>query len=166
MLQRIPFIITLLTMLTGVFIAILFGVNEDIFKGKIAKQLENNKKIQSIVDPVKKAKKIEKEKSKNWRYYQRFHFHATGIGAMSMVVVVYLYLLIAPGLLNTITSFLVSVGGFLYPFVWLFAAIWGPEIGRSVAKEKFAFFGYMGGLFLIGILITIVLSLLQFKERK
>ena len=53
---------------------------------------------------------------------------------------------------------MLSLGGLLYPYVWLFAALWGPEIGRGPAKEKFAFFGYMGGVFLLGTVLTFVLT--------
>lgn len=31
-----------------------------------------------------------------------------------------------PYLLRLISAYVVSIGGFLYPYVWLFAAIYGP----------------------------------------
>lgn len=40
-----PFVITLLGMFGGVFIAILFGVNEDFFKGAIKEGLKENPQI-------------------------------------------------------------------------------------------------------------------------
>jgi len=54
---------------------------------------------------------------------------------------------------------MVAIGGTLYPFVWLFAGIYGPEMGRSEAKEAFAFFGYMGGVFLLGGIYTTILTI-------
>jgi len=36
--------------------------------------------------------------------------------------------------------------------------MYGPEMGRHEAKETFAFFGYMGGVFLIGTLLILILS--------
>lgn len=54
---------------------------------------------------------------------------------------------------------LMSIGGLLYPFVWLFAGIYGPEMGRTEAKEAFAIFGYMGGLFLVGAIFTLILGI-------
>lgn len=146
-------------MIGGVFIAILFAVNEDMFIRRIHAGLEKNVKIQQISSAPEKAAKIASETEKNWRYYQRFHFHATGIGAMMMGLLLFLSSLNAPDWSVNVAKFMVSIGGFLYPFVWLFAGIYGPEMGRSEAKESFALFGYMGGVFLAGGIWTLWLGL-------
>lgn len=159
MIKKIPYTLAILSMVGGVFIAILFGINEDIFKNRILAGLEKNVKIQQMTNQAEKSAKISSEADKNWRYYQRFHFHATGIGAMMIGILLFLSHLQAPQTQKTIAAWLVSVGGFLYPFVWLFAAIYGPEMGRYEAKEAFAIFGYMGGLFLVGGVWTLILSL-------
>lgn len=156
---KIPFSLAILCIVGGVFISILFGLNEDMFINRIHNGLEKNVKIQQIVDVPTKAAKISSETEKNWRYYQRFHFHATGIGAMMMGLLLFLSQLNAPRRSVTVAAYMVSIGGFLYPFVWLFAGMYGPEMGRSEAKEAFAIFGYMGGLFLVGGLWTLFLSL-------
>jgi hypothetical protein len=155
MLTKTPFIIALLTLISGVVIAILFGANEDYFKNKIAQDLQQNEKILSIEDPNLRKEKVSSEKDKNWRYYQRFHFHATGIGAMSLGVLLLIFLINAPRNLKAATAYMISIGGFLYPFLWLFSAIYGPVIGRSEAKEAFSFFGYMGGVFLFGLFLAL-----------
>lgn len=159
MIKRIPFFLALLSIVGGVFISILFSVQEDMFKDRIAAGLEKNVKIQEIVDQAEKKEKIKSESEKNWRYYQRYHFHATGIGAMMMGILLFLSQLKAPARSRTIASFLIAVGGVLYPFVWLFAGLYGPEMGRNEAKEAFALFGYMGGLFLLGGAYSMFLSL-------
>lgn len=167
MAQKFPFLLALLGMVSGVFIAILFGVNEGIFQDKIARDLQQNEKINQITDPEKKITKLEKESAKNWRYYQRFHFHATAISAMSIGVLLLLSWVGAPTRIKLLASYMVSIGGFLYPFVWLFAALYGPLIGRSAAKERFAVFGYMGGVFLLGIAFSLFLIIkypLQFEK--
>lgn len=167
MIQRIPYAIAILTLIGGVFISIIFGANEDYFKDKINEGLKKNEKVNQIQDPIEKAAVLKTEADKNWRYYQRFHFHATGIGAMIMGVLLFLSFLSAPERLKTITSYLVSFGGFFYPFVWLFAAIYGPEMGRSEAKEAFAIFGYMGGVFLLGLVLSLYMALkYRLKELK
>ena len=145
-------------MVGGVFIAILFGVNEEMFKDKIQSGLQQNAKIQQMADSPEKTAKIGSEAEKNWRYYQRFHFHATGIGAMMIGLLLFIRKIKAPPKALDLASWLVSLGGFLYPFVWLFAAIYGPEMGRNEAKEAFAIFGYMGGLFLVGGVLTLFLT--------
>lgn len=159
MIKRIPFFLALLSIVGGVFISILFAVNEDLFQKRIAIGLEKNVKIQSMTDMTEKASKLKSEQDKNWRYYQRFHFHATGIGAMMMGILLFLAGLKAPKTPVMISSYMVAVGGFLYPFVWLFAALYGPEMGRSEAKEAFALLGYMGGVFLLGGVYAMFLSL-------
>jgi len=158
-LKRFPFALTTLSIILGVFIAILFGVNEDLFKSRIKEGLSKNVKILSIEDTAKKEATINSEAEKNWRYYQRFHFHATGISAMTLGLLLMISFLNAPQKLKIAASLLTSVGGFLYPFVWLFAGIYGPEMGRSEAKEAFAIFGYMGGVFLLGTLLSFYMSL-------
>ncbi len=158
MIKKIPFLLAILGVIGGVFIAILFGFNEDMLKDEIKAGLEKNVKVQQIEDPTKRSEKISSEADKNWRYYQRFHFHATGISAMMLGLLLFLRRLKAPTRLVTLSSYAVSVGGFFYPFVWLFAGIYGPEMGRAEAKEAFAIFGYMGGLFLLGGLATFILA--------
>ncbi len=148
--KKLPFLLALLSIVGGVFIAILFGANEGIFKDRIQAGLAQNIKIQAMADGPEKAAKISAEAEKNWRYYQRYHFHATGIGTMTLGMLLLLLMIQGPASRLTFSSYLISIGGFFYPFVWLFAGIYGPEMGRAEAKEAFAIFGYMGGLFLVG----------------
>jgi len=157
MLNRIPFFLAALGMFGGVLIAIFFGVNEDWFKDRIAAGLDRNPAIQAIEEPAARAAKISAETSKCWRYYQRYHFHATGIGAMALALLLLVNGLRAGATSKLVASYLVSVGGLLYPFVWLFAGLYGPEMGRHEAKEAFAFFGYSGGLVLVGIALVLYL---------
>jgi len=167
MTSRIPFVIAIITLISGVFISIIFGTNEDFFKDKIKEGLSKNEKINLIQDAAEKDAVLKAESDKNWRYYQRFHFHSTGIGAMTMGVLLFISFLSAPQKLKNIASYAVAIGGFLYPFIWLFAAIYGPELGREVAKEKYAVFGYMGGLFLLGLFLSLFMALkYPFKTGK
>lgn len=159
MIKRIPFFLALFCIVGGVFISILFAVNEDLFKNRISAGLAKNVKIQNIMDVTERADKIKSESDKNWRYYQRFHFHATGIGAMMMGILLFLAKLKAPNNSTTIAAYMIALGGTLYPFVWLFAGMYGPEMGREEAKEAFAIFGYMGGVFLLGGIYSMFLSL-------
>lgn len=143
----------------GVLIAIVFGANEDLFHKRIQAGLAQNQAVQAVADPAAKAALLKKEAEKNWRYYQRFHFHATGIGAMSVALLLLLFFIEGQDRLRQVASYMVAVGGALYPYVWLFAALYGPMLGRTAAKERFAVFGYMGGVFLLGVLLTLGLVL-------
>ena len=155
MIQKAPYALTVLGMVGGVFIAIIFGINEDIIKHRISNGLQENVKIMSIVDTAQKESTLKAEKDKNWRYYQRYHFHATAIGAMSLGGLLLLAFSMAPLILVRASAYMISIGGFFYPFVWLFAGIYGPSMGRSEAKEAFAIFGYMGGVFLVGLILLV-----------
>ncbi|MFT6630234.1 MAG: hypothetical protein ACJAS4_000168 [Bacteriovoracaceae bacterium] len=133
----------------GIAIAIVFGVNEDLFKNKIEKGILLNPKYSKIEN---KNEFLKKEASKNWRYYQRFHFHASAIGTMSLALLLLINFTSAPGIRKKVLCPILAISGFLYPFVWLFAGIYGPEWGRTEAKEFFAVFGYMGGVYLVTII--------------
>jgi hypothetical protein len=155
---KFPFILTVLAMVGGVFISIMFGANEAYFENRIIQGLEKNVKVQSIQDPTEKSATLKKEQEKNWRYFQRYHFHATGIASLSLALLVFLAFVKASKKEILIASYMIAIGGFLYPFVWLFAGLYGPEMGRSEAKEAFAVLGYMGGLYLVGILYSLYLA--------
>lgn len=159
MLDKAPFAISILGMIAGVSIAILFGVNEDFFKGRISDGLLQNEKIMAIESDEEREAKLETEAEKNWRYYQRFHFHSTGIGAMTLATLLLTLHIPASRTLLFTTRYMLSLGGFFYPFVWLFAGMYGPTMGRSEAKEAFAIFGYAGGLVLTGLLLAAYLLL-------
>lgn len=155
---KLPFLLTVISVLGGVLIAIVFGVNEDFIKHKIATGLEKNLEIQALQNPDEKALKLKTEADKNWRYYQRYHFHSNGIAAMTLGLLLLLLCLKLSKAEYFIASYMMSVGGLLYPFVWLFAGIYGPIMGRSNAKETFAILGYMGGVYLLGVLFTMYLA--------
>ena len=61
--HKIPFVLAILSMLAGVFIAILFGINEDAFKDHIDAGLAQNSMIQQIANPAEKAAKLASEVS-------------------------------------------------------------------------------------------------------
>ncbi len=157
--MKAPFIISLLGMIGGVIISIVFGVNEGFFKDRIQAGLLKNEKIQSMPDETARADKMKVEAEKNWRYFQRYHFHATGVGSMTMVILIFLAFINAPKKQILTASYMIAIGGFLYPFVWLFAGIYGPEMGRDQAKEAFAIFGYMGGVCLMGMIFAAYLGI-------
>lgn len=158
---KFPFILTVLSMIGGVLISIIFAANEAYFKNRITQGLEKNIKIQSIQDETARAEKIKSEHDKNWRYYQRYHFHANAIASLSLALLIFLAFIKASKKEILIAAYLIAVGGFLYPFVWLFAAIYGPEMGRDQAKEAFAVFGYMGGFYLAGIIYALYLATMK-----
>jgi hypothetical protein len=158
MTNKFPILLSIVAIIGGVFISIIFGANESFFQNRISQGLEKNIKIQLIADEKVKSEKIKSEQEKSWRYYQRYHFHANGIASMSLGLVILLAFVKASKKEIMIASYMISIGGFLYPFVWLFAALYGPEMGRNEAKEAFAILGYMGGVYLVGVIYALFLA--------
>lgn len=158
---KFPILLILASIIGGVFISILFGANEAIFKDRITEGLSKNVKLQAIVDPAEKAEKLKTEHDKNWRYYQRYHFHANGIASLSLALLLLLAFVQTTRTESLVASYMISIGGFLYPFVWLFAGIYGPEMGRNEAKEMFALLGYMGGVYFLGIIYMFYLAAMR-----
>lgn len=158
MTYKFPFLLAIISIIGGVFISILFGANEDIFKNRIAEGLSKNVKIQSIANIEEKSDKIKSEADKNWRYFQRYHFHSNAIGTMTLVILLLLAFVKASKKEILSASYMISIGGFFYPIVWLMAGLYGPEMGRNEAKEAFAIFGYMGGVYLVGIIYALYLA--------
>ena len=156
--KKFPILLSIIAIIGGVFISIIFGANEAFFQDRISQGLEKNVKIQLMVDEKLKSEKIKSEKEKSWRYYLRYHFHANGIASISLGLVILLAFVKASKKEIMIASYMISIGGFLYPFVWLFAALYGPEMGRNEAKETFAILGYMGGVYLVGIIYALFLA--------
>lgn len=148
--------IALVGILGGVFIALLFGANEKMFKEKILAGLNNNPEISAIEIPAEREKKIASEESKIWRHYQRYHFHATGIGALSLAVLLMLFLRTTGGRLRDIAAYSVAIGGFLYPFAWLLSAFLSPTVGRHEAHETATVLALGGGLLFIGLILSLV----------
>lgn len=163
---KFPIMISLLGIALGIFIAILFGINEDMFKDKISRGIESNPKYQSMTSESAKNEYKKKEEEKNWRYYQRFHFHSTAINSMSVALILLILLVNISRASQIYLSYSIAISGLLYPFVWLFAGIFGPLIGRGVAKEKFAVLGYMGGVYLLSVIILLILVGFKGVQRK
>ncbi len=159
-LKKLIFALPVCGIVFGTLIAVFFGANEEMFKNHIKSELLRSEQIVSISDPVKQEAKMKTEEEKLWRYFQRFHFHSTGIASMSLALLLLLFFAIEASQNEKLFWGLgVSASGFLYPFYWLLAGYFGPSIGRGVAKEQFAIFGYMGGVFLVAAIGVLYLLL-------
>ena len=71
---RVGLILSMLTLIFGVSMGVMFGANEDGVKGFIAEEIATHPAVHD-----------EKSQSKIWRYAQRAHFHATGVSAFALV---------------------------------------------------------------------------------
>lgn len=138
--------LVMIGLLFGIGLAMLFGINEDLFKDYAAKGVTT---FPALYD--------EASASKIWRYAQRAHFHATGIAAFSIGLVILVALSEMSDRMKSISSTLVGLGSF-YPLSWFAMFLLAPSIGREAAHnhlltESLAYLG-VGGL-LSGIAILL-----------
>ena len=113
--------IAIATLLFGIGMGILFGVNEDGVKGWINAGIAAHPELHD----AKSADKI-------WRYAQRAHFHATGIGAFTLALIAVLSLSAMKKRLKKISAILIGLGG-LYPMAWFSMFLLSPSMGRGAA---------------------------------
>lgn len=138
-------LMTLLGLLFGIGMGILFGINEDMFKDFVAQGVAAN----PTVHDASSADKI-------WRYAQRAHFHGTGIAAFSLGLLFLVTLSSLSHQLKRISSILIGLGSF-YPLAWLTMYFVAPAIGRDPAHaywltEVLTYIGVGGlsaGLFIV-----------------
>lgn len=120
---KVGLLITLLSLLFGVGMGVVFGANEKVFKNYISENVEANPAVHD-----------EKSKDKIWRYVQRSHFHASGIAAYSLALLLIILFSKMKDQYKSLSSTLIGVGT-LYPLSWFVMYLTAPIIGRTEAKS-------------------------------
>lgn len=141
---KIGLALVMLCLAFGIGLGVTFGINEDMFKERIAEQVAANPSVHD-----------ESSNSKIWRYAQRAHFHATGISAFSLGLLLLLLHANMKAGTRKITSILIGLGG-LYPLAWFNMYLFAPAIGRGPAHDHILteIFTYVGvGALVIGFLM-------------
>jgi hypothetical protein len=143
---KIGLALVMLCLAFGIGMGITFGVNEDMYKNRIAEQVAANPQVHD-----------ESSESKIWRYAQRAHFHATGIAAFSLGLLLLLLQADMKAGTRKLASILLGLGA-LYPLAWFNMYLLAPSIGRGAAHhhimtEVFTYIG-VGGL-VLGLLMLL-----------
>ncbi|WP_428023382.1 hypothetical protein [Arcobacter sp.] len=120
---KIGLLITLMSLVFGIGMGIVFGANEDMVKNYISKNIAENPTVHD-----------EKSKAKIWRYAQRAHFHASGIAAYSLALLLIILLSKMKDSMKTLSSIFIGLGT-LYPLSWFCMFLLAPIIGRSAAHN-------------------------------
>lgn len=120
---KIGLFITILSLVFGIVMGIVFGANEKMVKNYISNGVEKNITLHDS-----------KSKGKIWRYAQRSHFHATGIAAYSLALLIITLLANMKDSIKSLTSTLIGAGT-LYPLSWFIMFLLAPSIGRDAAHE-------------------------------
>ncbi len=124
---KIGLALVILTILFGLVLGALFGMNEDMFQNYINAGIAANP--QFFADAAQEQENI-------WRWVQRAHFHAGGIGAFSLGLVILTALTSMSQRRKQITATLIGLSIF-YPLAWLALFLYAPHIGRTAAHNAF-----------------------------
>lgn len=128
-------IFSVLTILYGLGMGIVFGLNEDLIKSRLAASATEVR--DSIYKGDDAAAKPVLEKS--WNYMQRAHLHAGAMGTTAVVLIVLVCMLGAPRLVTFAIGAALGIGGLGYSTFWMWAGFRAPALGStSAAKESLA----------------------------
>lgn len=120
---KIGLLITLLSLVFGIGLGIVFGAKEEVFKNYISQNIQENPTVHD-----------DKSKDKIWRYVQRAHFHSTGIAAYSLALLLIILVSKMKENAKRLSSTLIGVGT-LYSFSWYLMFYLAPTIGRDAAHS-------------------------------
>lgn len=123
---RLGLLLSMLTLIFGISMGILFGANEDSVKSHIAEGIAAHQPLHD-----------ENSQSKIWRYAQRAHFHATGVSAFALVLILITGSTSLSRRGKFTASTLIGVGSF-YPLSWFSMFLLSPSMGRDAAHHAFA----------------------------
>jgi len=123
---KLGLVLSMLTLIIGISMGVLFGANEDGVKDYISEGIASH---QSLHD--------ENSQSKIWRYAQRAHFHATGVAAFALVLILITGATSLTRSGKFAASTLIGIGSF-YPLSWFSMFLLSPSMGRDGAHHALA----------------------------
>lgn len=120
---KIGLLITLLSLLFGIGLGIVFGAKEEVFKNYISQNIQANPTLHD-----------DKSKDKIWRYVQRAHFHSAGIASYSLALLLIILVSKMKTNAKSFSSTMIGIGT-LYPLSWYLMFYLAPQIGRDAAHN-------------------------------
>ena len=120
---KIGLLITLLSLLFGIGLGIVFGAKEEVFKNYIPQNIQANPTLHD-----------DKSKDKIWRYVQRAHFHSAGIASYSLALLLIILVSKMKTNAKSFSSTMIGIGT-LYPLSWYLMFYLAPQIGRDAAHN-------------------------------
>ena len=155
---KIGLLITLLSLLFGIGLGIVFGAKEEVFKNYISQNIQANPTLHD-----------DKSKDKIWRYVQRAHFHSAGIASYSLALLLIILVSKMKTNAKSFSSTMIGIGT-LYPLSWYLMFYLAPQIGRDAAHNHIlteSIVYISTGAFLIGLfMIFSSIFLDKFNEIK
>lgn len=125
-------ILAVATLLFGFGLGIVFGLNEDLIKSRLAASAHAVQ--ESVYHGDSTAARPVLEKS--WTYMQRAHLHAGGLGATAIGLTLLLVFLGTRAGVTRVVSLAFSLGGLGYSLFWLWAGFRAPGLGGTGAAKE------------------------------
>ena len=143
-------VISLLTLLMGVYLGIHFGKDEDKIKGYLKEKATASTYYEGEAG-------LKKAVSDGWKYQKRSHEHFQGLGAITLALMFLISISWLKPSLKSILSITTSVGGFVYPLFWYLVSFKTAEVGKHAAKESYALIAQFGaGLYMLSFLVILI----------
>ena len=120
---RLGLVLSMLTLLFGIGMGVVFGVNEDGVQDYIKDGIAAHAQLHD-----------QQSQSKIWRYAQRAHFHATGVGGFTLAMILLVGATPMTRRFKAAVSTLIGVGSF-YSLAWLSMFLLAPSLGRGAAHD-------------------------------
>lgn len=154
---------SILTILFGQGMGIVFGLNEDGIKGRL------NDSAQVVRDTVYKSDDaaIKTVLDKSWSYMKRAHLHAGGMGTTALALIVLLCLLGASGRVTSVIGIALGAGGFGYSVFWMWAGFRAPALGSTgAAKESLKWLAMpSSGAYVLATIAVLVVTMTLLMRR-
>lgn len=158
-------IFSLLSILFGQGLGVLFGAVESDLKANLKARAEQAPAQVYADNPEKKAKAL----SKAWAYVKRAHMHAGGMGTTALALILLLAAVGGSATVSRALSAMLGVGSFGYSVYWLWAGFRTPGMGGSgPAKESLSWLAMpsvaLFCLATLGTLIWVSMQLLRAEK--
>ena len=147
--------ISMLVVLYGFSLGIVFGGYEDDIKENYSKKADSVLETVYQNDVAKKEKHVDKA----WEFLKLAHTHALGLGPIALVLIVLLGLIHAGELIKIITSVGIGIGSLGYPVYWTIASLQTPTAANyHQVKESLWWVAQpAAGLCFLGLLVIMFL---------
>jgi hypothetical protein len=121
-----------ITLLFGFGLGIVFGLNEDVIKSRLAASAAaaHQSAYQGDAEAAKPVL------AKAWTYMQRAHLHAGGLGTSAISLILVVVLLGTGPAATRAISLGLGAGGLGYSVYWLWAGFRAPGLGSTGAAKE------------------------------
>lgn len=154
----------LVTLLSGYAMGVVFELNEDLIKSRLAASADAVSATVYLGD----AAAMKAVLGKSWTYMQRAHLHAGGLGSATVGVTLLVVMLGVSAIWTRLISLGLGAGAFGYSVFWLWAGFRAPGLGGTdAAKESMAWLAIpSSGAVVISTVATAALFFLALSRRK